>query len=44
MAEISVKLLLVGDSCVGKTSLLLQYTENNFPDAINSDLSLKISI
>ena len=32
MAEISVKLLLVGDSCVGKTSLLLQYTENNFPD------------
>ena len=31
MAELNIKLLLVGDSNVGKTSLLLQYTENNYP-------------
>ena len=31
MTEINVKLLIVGDSSVGKTSLLLQYTEDNFP-------------
>ena len=32
MTEINIKLLLVGDSCVGKTSLLLQYTEEIFPN------------
>ena len=31
MVELTIKLLLVGDSNVGKTSLLLQYTENNYP-------------
>ena len=31
MVELNIKLLLVGDSNVGKTSLLLQYTENNYP-------------
>ena len=29
--ELKIKLLIVGDSNVGKTSLLLQYTENYYP-------------
>ena len=32
MTEINIKLLIVGDSGVGKTSLLLQYTEERFAD------------
>ena len=31
MVELNVKLLIVGESNVGKTSLLLQYTDNNYP-------------
>ena len=31
MTEITIKLLLVGDSNVGKTSLLLKYTDDNYP-------------
>ena len=30
MTEINLKILIVGDSNVGKSSLILQYTENNF--------------
>ena len=32
MSEIVLKILLIGDSFVGKTSLLLRFTEGNFPD------------
>jgi small GTP-binding protein len=32
MSEICLNLLLVGDSMVGKTSLLLKFTDGNFPE------------
>ena len=31
MATLIVKLVLTGESCVGKTSLLLTYTDGKFP-------------
>ena len=44
MAELSVKLLLVGDTCVGKTSLLLQYTENYFPEEHGATIGVEYKI
>ena len=44
MTEISVKLLLVGDTCVGKTSLLLQYTENTFPEEHGATIGVEYKI
>ena len=44
MAEISVKLLLVGDTCVGKTSLLLQYTENTFVEDHGATIGVEYKI
>ena len=44
MTEISVKLLLVGDTCVGKTSLLLQYTENTFPQEHGATIGVEYKI
>ena len=44
MTEISVKLLLVGDTCVGKTSLLLQYTENTFPEDHGATIGVEYKI
>ena len=32
MDEISLKILVVGETSVGKTSLFLRYIDNNFPD------------
>ncbi len=40
MEEISLKILLVGDSSVGKTSILLRYTEDEFPDKYLSTISV----
>ena len=44
MAEITVKLLLVGDTCVGKTSLLLQYTENTFVEDHGATIGVEYKI
>ena len=33
LTEIRIKLLILGDSAVGKTSMLLKYTDNFFPES-----------
>ena len=44
MVELNVKLLLVGDSNVGKTSLLLQYTDNYYPDQHTATIGFEYKI
>ena len=42
--ELNIKLLIVGDSNVGKTSLLLQYTDNYYPDQHTATIGFEYKI
>ena len=42
--ELKIKLLIVGDSNVGKTSLLLQYTENYYPLQYGATIGIESKI
>ncbi len=44
MNEISIKLLLVGNSNVGKTSIILQYIDNFFPKSHLSTIGVEFKI
>ena len=44
MTELNIRLLLVGDSCVGKTSLLLQYTDNVFLVQHNATIGIEYKV
>ena len=44
MTEISLKILLVGDASVGKTSLFLRYIDNHFPDKHMSTVGVEYRI
>ena len=38
--EINIKIILIGDSSVGKTTLLYRYIDNEIPDDIGQTLTL----
>ena len=42
MDEISLKILLIGDSFVGKTSLLLKYCDGQFPEAHMATIGVEL--
>ena len=44
LPEIKLKLLLIGDSSVGKTSILLNYTENYFPESHLSTIGVEYKV
>ena len=44
MSEISLKILLVGDASVGKTSIFLRYIDNHFPDKHLSTIGVEYLI
>ena len=39
--ELNIKLILIGDSNVGKSTLLLNYTENQFSEVISATIGLE---
>ncbi len=44
MTELIIKLLFVGDSSVGKTSLLLQYTDSLYPIQHNATIGIEYKV
>ena len=44
MEEIQIKLLIIGDSNVGKTSMLLNYTDNYFPETHLATIGVEYKI
>ena len=44
MDEISLKILLIGDSFVGKTSLLLKYCDGQFPEAHMATIGFEFKV
>ena len=44
VVDLNIKLLIVGDSNVGKTSLLLQYTDNYYPDQHTATIGFEYKI
>ena len=44
MVEINLKLILVGDAGVGKTSLLIKYTEKGFPENYQTTIGVDFRI
>ena len=44
LSEIRLKLLILGDSAVGKTSMLLKYTDNFFPESHLSTIGIEFKI
>ena len=44
MSEINLKILLIGDSSVGKTSILLRYVDDEFNDSYISTIGIEYKI
>ena len=44
MNEINLKFIIVGDAGVGKTSLLIKYAENNFPEKYQTTIGVDFRI
>jgi len=44
LPEIKIKLLIIGDSNVGKTSMLLNYTDNYFPESHLATIGVEFKV
>ena len=44
LPELKLKILIIGDSTVGKTSMLLKYTENIFPESHMATIGVEYKI